>query len=257
MPSTESRSREEWLAEVQRRGTRIRRRRRIGFGVVGAFALVLPVSVTATVLRGGTERAVQVSVAGPAPAGGDMPTTTEVHRRVAVINGSVVESTPTKSVPPADDPVVERPTTTMAPVATSAATARPTPANDTLAVCPAELLQVDVVPTRATFLFGDTVRGVNFIQTRTATDCLVPLPASFRIEEVGTGRVIGTVAAVTEFPNHVRAQAGKMYTSGFSWDPTECAGSTCTQVPPGLYQAVAQWTGGVAYRGWGEFQIGA
>ncbi len=149
MPWTESRSREEWLAEVQRRGSRIRRRRRVGFGVVGAFALVLPVSVTATALRSGPERAVEVSVAGPAPAGGvaepttTMPipggggsgvlaavapeertppagapsttTTTEVHQRVASpTGGSVVDATPSRGTPPGADPV-GGPTSTAAP----------------------------------------------------------------------------------------------------------------------------------------------
>lgn len=141
MPWTESRSREEWLAEVQRRGGLIRRRRRVRFGVVGALALVLPVSVTATVLRSAPERAVELSVAGPKPAG-EVPgatstvpiqaggggvgsagssteqasppagapspttTTTEVHRRVASANGSVEDPTPPSSVPPEGAPAI-------------------------------------------------------------------------------------------------------------------------------------------------------
>ncbi|HET7721551.1 MAG TPA: hypothetical protein VFK43_16400, partial [Acidimicrobiales bacterium] len=72
MPWTDSRSRDEWLAEVRRRGTRIRRRRRVALGAVGALALVLPVSVTAAVLSGGAERPVELSVAGPAPTGAGM-----------------------------------------------------------------------------------------------------------------------------------------------------------------------------------------
>ena len=152
MPWTDSRSREEWLAEVRRRGTRIRRRRRLGYSAVGALALVLPVSLTATALRTGPERAVELSVAGPAPVRGleplppppnelatgdvpapaaaipfEAPTTTvaEVHERVATGNGRPAPraSSPT-TVPPADDPVVGRstPATTIPSSGSTAST---------------------------------------------------------------------------------------------------------------------------------------
>ena len=124
-PTTETRSRDEWLAEVKRRGGRLRRRRRVGFGVAGALALVLPVSVTATVLSGGAERPVELSVAGPAPARGveplpappnelatgDVPaaaptaevapptTVAEVHERLSAVNGVPVPRATPSSVP--------------------------------------------------------------------------------------------------------------------------------------------------------------
>lgn len=156
-PTIETRSRDEWLAEVKRRGGRLRRRRRVGFASVAALAMVLPVSLTAAALRTGPERAVELSVAGPAPvptdgatgtpstspvdepvadgsaattdeapplAGAPSPTTTttEVHRRVATVRDPVVEPTPRTvpaSVPPADDPVVASPPTTLALAPTS------------------------------------------------------------------------------------------------------------------------------------------
>ena len=302
MPWTDSRSREEWLAEVQRRGSRIRRRRRAGFGAVAALALVLPVSLTATALRSGPERAVELSVAGPVLGGGttpaadtpapappnevatgevpavaptavDAPTTTvaEVHERVSTVNGTPgPRSTPT-AVVPADDPVIG-PATTLAPPTTigsvvqtpalSPGAGAPSPASGTqvasaaptLPACAAEALQIDVVPSKATFTVGETVKGTFFVQTYKASDCLVSMPASFRIENVATGAVVGSVTSTTEGPNLIRAD-GKMYTSTFSWDQQDCSGSVCTQVPPALYQAVAQWTNGVPYRGWGEFRI--
>ena len=162
MPWTDSRSRDEWLAEVRRRGTRIRRRRRAAFGAIGALALVLPVSVTATVLSGGTEGAVELSVAAPAPLGGlatplpsppnelatgDVPaaattaveapapiTVTGVQEREAAINAvpeprSSTTPVPT-SVPPADDPVVAR--STPAPKAPDGSASSP-PAGGQLA----------------------------------------------------------------------------------------------------------------------------
>ena len=292
MPWTESRSRDEWLAEVQRRGTRIRRRRRAGYSVVGALALVLPVSLTATALRSGPERAVELSVAGPAPVGGmaplptppnelatgdvpapaatpfEAPTTTvaEVHERLAAINGVAGPRSVPTSVVPADDPVV-RPTTTLAPPAAvtfGSPIESPTQSKAAGAVvasaappapCAPEALQIDVVPSKATFAAGETVTGTSFVQTGRATGCLAPVPASFRIEEVATGKVVGSSASVTEHPSPLMAEAGKMYTSTFSWDQKDCSGSLCAQVPSGLYQAVVQWSGGGPYRGWGEFRI--
>lgn len=297
MPWTESRSREEWLAEVQRRGTRIRRRRRAVYSAVGALALLLPVSVTATALRSGPERAVELSVAGPVLSGGTTPaadapppappnelpvgevppvaavpepapTTTiaEVHERVASVNGVTTPRSVPTSVVPADDPVVRSTTTLAPPVTIGSPLPGPTQPKATGAVaasagpppppCPAEALQIDVVPSTATFAPGETVKGTSFVQTREATGCLAPVPASFRIEEVATGRVVGTSASVTEHPAPLMAEAGKMYTSTFSWDQKDCSGSVCTQVPPGLYQAVVLWSGGGPYRGWGEFRIG-
>lgn len=290
-PTTETRSRDEWLAEVKRRGGRLRRRRRAGFGAVAALALVLPASLMAGVLTAGSERAVELSVAGPAPMGGmaAMPATTalleaeagdvpapaveapattvaEVHERVASINGvpGPRSSTPT-SMPPGDDPVV-RPTTTVAPPVTLArpaespnqptALSAPSSAASPLPPCPAQALQIDVVPSKATFSLGETATGMSFVQTGWAADCLLPVPASFRIENVATGQVVGFSAAVTEHPSPLVAQPGKTYTSTFSWDQKDCSGSMCVQVPAGLYQAVVQWTDGGPYRGWGEFRVG-
>jgi hypothetical protein len=123
----------------------------MGYSAVGALALVLPVSLTATAFRTGPERAVELSVAGPAPVRGleplpappnelatgdvpgpaaipfEAPTTTvaEVHERVATGSGTPAPraSSPT-TVPPADDPVVARstPATTIPPSGNTAST---------------------------------------------------------------------------------------------------------------------------------------
>lgn len=123
--------------------------------------------------------------------------------------------------------------------------------------CPAEALQIDVVPTKATFGRGETARGVGFVQTRAARGCLAPTPAFFRIEDVATGKVLATVPATSESPSPIEAEPGKMYTSNFSWDQKDCSGTVCAQAPVGLYQAVIVWTWDGPYRGWGEFRIAA
>jgi hypothetical protein len=313
LPWTESRSRDEWLAEVRRRGERIRRRRRIGYAAVVAVALVLPVNFTAAALRSSPGREVELTVAGPALVGdttpppaqsdvaasGDVPppaatafeapTTTLAERQPESISRPLVTETtvrpfvtPASPGPdaPADDPVV-RSTTTVPPPqtignpvvptnpSTSAAPqiASATPATSSalaasaglgvssLPACAADALQIDVVPSKPAFLAGETVKGTFCVQTYRATDCSVAMPASFRIENVATGAVLGSVPSTTEVPSPVRAD-GNMYTSTFAWEPRDCSGSVCTDVPPGLYQAVAQWTDGTSYRGWGEFRIG-
>ncbi len=143
MPPTESRSRDEWLAEVRRRGERIRRRRRITAALVGALALVLPVTALTTFLGGAGPGSVELSVAGPAPTaqvssapdspvaepgmasstriapapatgGSESPTTTaEVHGRVAVINGSPTPRQTPTSAPPLTPTIA--PTTSVPP----------------------------------------------------------------------------------------------------------------------------------------------
>lgn len=125
----------------------------MAYSAVGALALVLPVSLTATALRTGPDRGVELSVAGPAPergleplpappnelATGDVPapatapfeapptTVAEVHERVATVNGVPVPraSSPT-SVPPSADPVVGRPAPATT-IPSSAITTSPVP----------------------------------------------------------------------------------------------------------------------------------
>lgn len=131
----------------------------------------------------------------------------------------------------------------------------PAPAAPGMPPCVPEALQIDVVPTKATFPAGETVKGMFFVQTSRATNCAVAMPATFRIENVATGKVLGSTPAVTEVPSPF-ASDGKMQTSTFAWEPRDCSGPTCTPLPPALYQAVAEWAEGSSYRGWGEFRIG-
>ena len=208
-PTIETRSRDEWLAEVKRRGGRLRRRRRVGFGAVAALALVLPASVTAGVLTAGSERAVELSVAGPAPMGGMAPlpappnelatgevpqvattpevapttTVAEVHERVATINGVPgPRSSPT--APPADEPVVGRSTaTTIAPsgstgspsqdgtLSASTSSASPGPAP---APCVADEFRLTVTMEKSAFGPGERVEGSSVLEKRSPGTCLLP-----------------------------------------------------------------------------------
>jgi hypothetical protein len=230
LPWTESRSREEWLAEVQRRGIRIRRRRRIGMGVVGAFALVLPVSVTAAALRSGPENAVEVSVAGPAPAGGlstttsmisavsdgglaaatpaeapppvgapSTTTTTEVHQRVAATTTTVVEPAPRQSPVSGTDPAGS-PSTTLAPVENQPAADTPTdvppekkvPVVMTLRPCATSEVKVTVTTDKAVYARGEPIMGSWTLEKASEADC--------RLEGVDEHGVYTRMAAQYETP---------------------------------------------------------
>lgn len=285
MPWTESRSRDEWLAEVQRRGTLIRRRRRVGFGVAGVLALVLPVSVTATVLSGGAERAVELSVAGPPPAGdrtpapappnelatGEVPavatttveaptTTAEPQSRVGSVHGRTEPPTATGAAP-GDDPVVRPPPPTIAPSGNSsspvltepAATTEP-PASTEPAPCASSEARVTVSTEKAGYVPGETVRGSSTLENRSAGACLLPTRGFFTVLNAA-GKDVGNFAYTADFRFPVRAEPGKTFTSTFTWDQKDCAASPCVQVPPGTYTVVAGWTESGPYTGSTTFQI--
>ncbi len=288
-PILETRSRDEWLAEVKRRGGRLRRRRRVGFGAVAALALVLPVSVTAGVLSGGAERAVELSVAGPAPAGGmaplpappnelatgevpavaapaeEAPTTSiaEVHERVASINGVPAPRSSPASEPPADEPVIRPETTTTSPSGSSSSPVRPMPPPTTVppatsepaaAPCAPSEARVTVSTEKASYGPGESVRGASTLENRSSSACLLPTRAFFRIMNAA-GKDVGSFAYTLELRMPVRAEPGKVFTSTFTWDQLDCAGSACAQVPPGTYTAVADWTESGPYTGSTTFHI--
>ena len=296
MPSTGSRSRDEWLAEVQRRGWRIRRRRRLATVAVGALALVLPVSAVVTLLGGEGDRGVELTAAGPAPSstpavtghvsgppdpttavqgepttadgatepsGSPSPTTTvEVHERVASINGSQLPRSGA-SVPPADDPVV-RPTPAPPSTGDSTATGNaagpvspptgPPTGDPEPAPCPAADVNVTVVTEKATYAPGETVRGSSTLENASATSCLLPTRAFFRIVDAA-GRTVGSFAYTLELRRPVNAEPGQTFTSTFTWDQKDCSGSSCAQVPAGTYVAVADWNESGPYAGRGSFRI--
>jgi hypothetical protein len=275
----------------------------MGYSAVAALALVLPVSLTASALRTGPERAVEVSVAGPAPAGGmaalpatitpiepeagtldppavtaELPpppvapspttTTTEVPRRVATINGAVEPAPPT-SVPSADDPVVQRPTTTLAPAASTLAAGAPnsnsTPpvtAQPTEPWCPFDDVRATVVTDKSMYATGETVQGTSTLQNRGTTTCVLVFDVIISVRN-SAGRAVDFLKVV-DFKKAAKVEPGQTFTSSFTWDQKDCASvvvdvyptprDRCAQVPPGVYTA----TDGSAQDSVpGSFQIGA
>lgn len=293
MPWTESRSRDEWLAEVRRRGDRIRMRRRLAVSAVGAVALLGPVLATVSYSSNGEgDRQFQVAAGGPAPtnggAGPSLPTpmrdgealptttalagavalpevtapsgplssttTTEVHRRVSSINGV-----------PSNDPVIRpTPTTTIignASVRSSPAVSVPTstllPSGESgLSACPSDGVEVTVMIDRPSYAPGDTVTWSSTLENRSGTTCLVSGRAFFHVEDTG-GKIVGAFPYTADYMLPVKAEPGKTITNTGIWDQKDCSGPTCTPVSAGTYVVVAKWTEGGPWVGKGSFEISA
>lgn len=141
------------------------------------------------------------------------------------------------------------------PAAATPAAAGPQAADPALVDCPAEEVRVTVVTDKAVYAPGEVISGSSTIENRSATACLLPTRGFFRINEPG-GHSVSSFAYTAEFRNPVRAEPGKTFISGFTWDQQDCA-ATCVQVPTGSYTAFADWTEGGYYSGRASFQIGA
>ena len=107
---------------------------------------------------------------------------------------------------------------------------------------------------KAAYRPGETVRGASTLENRSAEACLLPTRGFFKVSNAG-GEVVGTFAYTADFRFPVTAEPGKTFTSTFSWEQLDCAGSACVQVPPGTYTVVADWTESGPYTGSTTFQI--
>lgn len=199
MPWTESRSRDEWLSEVRRRGERIRRRRRFTAAVAGSFALVLPLSVVTGYLAGQPDRGVELSVAGPAPvdsvppdtaspqvppppapADEPAPTTTTTTPPGRAGAGTV---SPPPTIPSGDDPVVRSTATTvpLPPLGTSSAggggLAAATPAGSSAPAperCVVSEFNVVISLDKKVYGPGEPVSVSSTLEKKSPGTCLVP-----------------------------------------------------------------------------------
>ncbi len=191
-PIIETRSRDEWLAEVKRRGGRLRRRRQLTMALVGALALVLPVSALTTLLGGDSDPDVSQLVAGPGPT----PSPVEIAPSTGIEAGSAGE-VPTLPIAPAttttvkpapsaavtsltDDPVVRPAPTTTVPSgngittlqgAVPTTTIAPEPA---LAPCVASEFKVTVSMEQTTYKPGETVSSTSVLEKLSPGRCLLP-----------------------------------------------------------------------------------
>ena len=248
-----------------------RRRGRLTLAIIGALALGLAAGALVAFVGDDDGGDLRLTAAGPAPADGtpppappNQPPTGEVPPEVTttttVDSLTVTRVHPRTSPPQPADPVVRPPATdpsgsTSSPIlapppsTTVAPSTAPAPAP-----CPAGEVGVTVGTDRAAYGPGQTVQGSSTLENRSASACLLPTRAFFRIVNAA-GKDVGSFAYTLEFRMPVRAEPGKTFTSTFTWDQLDCAGSACAQVPPGTYTAVADWTEGGPYTGSTTFQI--
>lgn len=262
MPATEParpRTRDEWLAEVRRRGGRLRRRRRIALGTVLAVVLVVPALAYVVSNRPGP-RSVSVSAAGPTmattpavespvapPTTTDttspaVPTTVEIHRRIDAINGSPVPPRPGPR--PGDDPV-GHPPTTVASGGAAGAPASSVPAvpnGEAVAMppCAAADVVVTVAVDQPAYKPGQAVKGTTSIQNRGTVTCLLAPRENVTIDDA-TGREVGNFTYTQEFREPVQAAPGRNLSATFTWDERDCSSPPCVPAPAGSYTVVARW----------------
>lgn len=282
-------SRDRVLADVLRRGGRLRRRRRTATALAAASALIVP--VIAFVAAGGlVHRGVSLSVAGPGTArSADLLAPTTIVDIADAVDPTpavtVAPSVPATTVPitfrggtttpettvvvprvDVDEPVV-RPTR---PVATSLAIgansgvasspAMTTPPADaggpptTVAPCPPSEVKVTVATDKATYAPGETVRWTSTLTNTSTTTCSVSGRAFFHVEDAA-GATVGSFPHTADYQLPVTAAPGRAFTSSLSWDQTNCANGPCVKVPGGTYTVVAEWTEAGPYYGRGSFRI--
>lgn len=258
--------------------------------LVGAVAAVVPMTAMVTFVGRTTERLVELTAAAP-PGATESPTTsvaepvpgarsetpssepgpvlttptTEAQLRVIAGPARTEPETPPTSVATYDDPVVRpAPVTTVPASGGGSSSSGPLPSVVTTIPpltrqpppCPASEVRVTVATERPTYAPGEVVRATSTLENRSATTCLLPTRAFFRIEN-SAGTSVGSFAYTMDFRLPVQAEPGKTFTSTMSWDQRDCSGSTCAQVPAGSYTVVADWTESGPYSARIGFQIGS
>jgi hypothetical protein len=231
--------------------------RRPTVALIGALALMLAagalIAFAADDGGGNASDDLRLSAEGPAPA--------EVAPADSISVTSVQPRTSPPSPPSSDVPVVRPPAGSDPSGSTSSPILAPPPSTTVApstgpppAPCPAAEVKVTVVTDRPAYAPGQTVQGSSTLENRSATACLLPTRAFFRVVN-GAGKDVGSFAYTLEFRLPVRAEPGKTFTSTFTWDQKDCAGPACVQVPPGTYTVVANWTESGPYTGSTTFQI--
>ena len=280
MGPTELRSRDEWLAEVKRRGGRIKRRRQVTIAVVGVLSMVVPFSAVAGFLRADPDHEQELSVAGPAPSGqvaldpaidgpsqpapDQEPATTTTIAEVQQPESTRVASPASPvAIPPSDDPVVRSTTTTMAPAnAVTLQTAPPTtlpaapPASSDVAPCTPADVRVVVTTDKRSYIPGERVQGSATAENQSAATCTLLNFVPYEILN-GGGRNVFQASQTYGYNSDPRftgeeakVAPGGTVTTTFYWQTSSCTegapsvnDSPCGPFPPGTYTVVAPWGG--------------
>lgn len=263
-----TRTRDELLAHVERRGDDLRRRRRAGRALAGVAA-VLAVTALGGLATIDDDQGGAVQVATDGPSGTAGPET--------LSEPSVAEPWPALAPPgipmPGPPPVSEPPPSTIPgqgsdpsmPTTTSAATTPTVPAAPTTATTPTttrgstttppstirgprcrpDQLAVAASPSKPEYRPGEKVVVTSTVRNRSSTPCYHN-SYSFRFEFTAPdGRsLIGGDNHADGFNEQSTLAPGQWMTEIADWYQLDCADSAvrCVQAAPGTYTATVSWS---------------
>jgi hypothetical protein len=248
------------LARAERR----RRRRWQGRGLASVVAVAaLAVGLNA-IPEGGRVVDTTTSPASrgdlPATGGRVSPSTSVALAPETTLSDDIVGPTPTTSVAEGRVP----PTTPAAdPDGSQSSPIQPPPSDPflppgsdpNLSSCPPAEVVVTVTTGKPAYAVGETVTGSSILENRSSTACLVPARVRWAVQDLA-GQDVSGFAYTADYALPVRAEPGQTFPGSVTWNQTNCAGPTCTQVPPGTYVLVGRWTEGGSFSAQATFTVG-
>lgn len=253
-----TRSRDELLDHVVRRGTALRRRRQLLTGAVaGLAAVTLGISLVALVSRDTSSNTDILTASGAGTS-----STAALHGAAAAVD-AVPDSTTTTTAPaPVVTSVVPRPSsspttagpapattpTTAAPPATAAPTV-PATTTTTISNCTVADLTAASTTDKATYAAGETVKVSGTIRNTSSRPCLYGFSFTATFKDA-TGKTVSlTVASHGDYFNGPPVfNPGQTYDASHQWNQQICVPETgaCAQAPAGTYAGVITWRIGPA-----------
>ena len=254
-----TRTREELLSRVTRRGEELRRRHR-GGRVVATISAVLVVAAVAGIgITGDGDPAVQVATGGPSTttggeawvepvpgAAGEFPTSTSTPGPAPMATPGSVSAPPSSLPPTTVTAASAAPTSTAAPP-TTGRTASPTTSTSQAPdkpKCTTAQLEMTANPEKPEFRPGEVVRIPTTIRNRTSAPCYYNgFTLSYEVKNAA-GQGLGGGAHHADTFRDVALEAGQTLTENADWNPQDCTGGpgTCMQAAPGDYTANLRWS---------------
>ena len=265
-----TRTRDELLSKVQRRGHELRRRRRASRRLVSVGALVAVVGIVGALTTGsGGDRQVQVATEGPPPTtAAEPPSEPALNQSQAVPAGPSTTAAgpltlpglspdPMPAPPPSPGPMPAPPpggtTVTTPPATWSIPSTTPTagPATTSTSTAPrqprcgAEHLTVTAAPDKPAYGPGERVMVTSTILNRTAAVCYYWVSYSFSyVVSDSAGRPIISGTTHDDAFEDIPLAPGETVTrTDASWNQIICTGDirTCTRAAPGDYTIRVTW----------------
>lgn len=254
-----SRTRDELLSKVTRRGEELRRRRRAGRGLTSVVAVVTAVAIAGLAIGSGDEDpAVQVATEGPSTSAApealpeafpepiplvpvEAPPTTSTPDRPPLPTSTSSPSPASPGLPPATTPTAV--TATTGPTASTTAPTTPWPAAEKPG-CTLEQLGIATAPDKPEFRPGEVVRVTTTLRNQSSTTCYHHGSSfHFNIDNGAGGGLAGgyhedNFGNTPADPLH----PGQTLTETVPWNQSSCSDTGCAQAAPGTYTFTVSWT---------------